>query len=89
MASQNICDNPRAMGLIDEWISSARPPQLPQESLSYESWGRMVGLSKTAVISYNGPPNTPLSRCEYIWQWADQYESTNMGTLKEYVMSRL
>ena len=49
--SQNICDDPRAMGLIDEWISSARPPQLPQESLSYESWGRMVGLSKTAVIS--------------------------------------
>lgn len=88
-SGQTICDNPRAMDLIDEWINNAHPPQLPGESLAYDPWGRLIGVSKTALLTYNGPPNTVLSRCEYVWQWAADLQSTNIGTLKEFVMGNL
>jgi hypothetical protein len=85
-----ICANPRALALMDEWLAAAVPPQKEGESLRYEAWGRLVGRSLTAVITVNGPPDTPLSRCEYLWQNAAQLNSTNgLGTLKEYVEKRL
>jgi len=85
-----ICANPRVLGLMDEWLAAAVPPQKEGESLRYEAWGRLVGRSLTATITVNGPPDTPLSRCEYLWSIAGHLNSTNgLGTLKEYVEKRL
>jgi hypothetical protein len=84
-----ICADPRTLGLMDEWLAAAIPPQKEGESLRYEAWGRLVGRSLTALITVNGPPDTPLSRCEYLWLHAAELTSTNgLGTLKEYVEKR-
>lgn len=85
-----ICANPRVLSLMDEWLGAALPPQKEGEALRYEAWGRLVGRSLSATITVNGPPDTPLSRCEYLWSIAAQLNSTNgLGTLKEYVEKRL
>jgi hypothetical protein len=37
-----------------------------------------------------GPPDTPLTRCEWLWQHAAELRSTNgLGTLREYVEQRV
>ena len=83
-----ICDDPRTQSIMDEWLARAIPPQKPGESLRYESWGRLVGRTLTNVITAPYPPDTHLTRCEYLWQHASQLRSTNLGTLKEYVEQR-
>lgn len=83
-----ICDNPRTLAIMDEWLARAIPPQKPGESLRYEAWGRLVGKSLTANNTVSGPPETRLTRCEWLWQYASQLRSTNLGTLKEYVEQR-
>jgi hypothetical protein len=83
-----ICNDPRTLSIMDEWLARAIPPQKPGESLRYEAWGRLVGQSLTANIKSAGPPDTHLTRCEFLWQQASQLKSTNMGTLKEYVEKR-
>ncbi len=83
-----ICDDPRTLSIMDEWLATAIPPQKPGESLRYESWGRLVGRSLTATITVSGPPDSPLTRCQYLWQRAANLRSTNRGTLKEYVEQR-
>lgn len=83
------CSNPRLLPLMDDWLQNARPYQQAGESLRYESWGRVVGTSSSSVISVNGPPTTNLTRCEWLWQYADQLESQDLGTLKNYVLRRL
>lgn len=83
-----ICDDPRTLSIMDEWLARAIPPQKPGESLRYEPWGRLVGRSLTANVTVSGPPDTPLTRCKYLWQHASQLRSTSLGTLKEYVEQR-
>jgi hypothetical protein len=84
------CADPRTMGIMDEWLSRAIPPQKPGESLRYEAWGRLVGDSLTAHLRVNGPPDTRLSRCDWLWQYAADMRSTNgLGTLRSYVEQRL
>jgi len=86
--SSGICDYPGILRIMDEWLAQAIPPQKPGESLRYESWGRIVGQSLSANLTVNGTPNTTLSRCEWLWEMAAGLQSTNLGTLKEYVEKR-
>ena len=65
------------------------PPQRKGESLRYEPWGRLVGRSLSATLKVPGPPDTRLSRCEYLWQNAAQLQSTNLGNLRDYVNARI
>jgi hypothetical protein len=44
-----ICDDPQTLAVMDEWLARAVPPQEPGESLRYESWGRVVGTSRSVV----------------------------------------
>jgi hypothetical protein len=75
---------------MDEWLTRAVPPQQPGESLRYEPWGRLVGRSVTAEIRAPSPPDTPLTRCQWLWQYAGGMRSTNgLGTLRDYVLQRL
>jgi hypothetical protein len=87
-AAGGICDDPAVLAIIDDWLRTAIPPQKAGESLRYERWGRMVGRSLTATINAPNPPDTHLSRCNYLWQRADSLRSTNIGTLREYVENR-
>ena len=87
--SGGICDDPRTLAIMDEWLARAIPPQQPGESLRYEAWGRRVGRSLTAINTVSGPPDTRLTRCEYLWQYASKLFSSNgLGTLREYVERR-
>jgi hypothetical protein len=83
--NSGICDDPRILQIMDEWLSQAIPPQEPGQSFRYESWGRLVGQSRSANVTENIPPTTTLSRCEWLWEMAAGLQSTNLGTLKEYV----
>lgn len=84
-----ICGDPRTLSIMDEWLATAIPPQKPGESLRYEAWGRLVGKSLSATLTVSGPPDTSLSRCEYLWLHAPELQSTNgLGTLKEFVEKR-
>ena len=74
---------------MDQWLAAAIPPQQPGESLRYDPWGRLVGQSLGSTITAPSPPDTTLTRCEYLWARADQLQSTNLGTLKEYVDQHL
>ena len=66
------------------------PTEHPDDRLRYESWGRLVGVTQSTVLTVSGPPTTSLSRCEYVWQFAKIMQSTNgLGTLEEYVLARL
>ena len=89
--SRGICDDPRTQTIMDEWLGSANPGenQTPGYKLRYESWGRLVGTSPTANINAPNPPDTDLSRCEWLWRQAANLRSTNLGTLREYVKRRL
>jgi hypothetical protein len=43
-----------------------------------------VGRSLTAINTVSGPPDTRLTRCAYLWQYASQLLSSNgLGTLRE------
>jgi protein gp37 len=85
-----ICSDPRALAIMDEWLARAIPPQRPGESLRYESWGRLVGRSLTATVTVPGKPDTPLTRCEYLWVNSPNLTSTSgLGTLRQYVEQRL
>jgi LCCL domain-containing protein len=88
-AIRGICDDPKTLVLMDQWLSQAIPPQRKGESLRYEPWGRLVGRSLSATLTVPGPPDTRLSRCEYLWQHAAQLQSTNLGTLRDYVNARI
>ncbi len=87
-AAGGMCDDPRTLAIMDEWLGRALPLQSEGESLRYESWGRLIGRSKSATITVPGPPDTRLSRCEYLWQYAAQLQSTNLGNLRDYVTAR-
>lgn len=83
------CSNPRLLQIMDEWLLQAKPIQKSGESLRFEPWGRVVGISNSSVITVNGPPTTHLTRCEWLWQYAGEMESQNLGTLRNFVLSKL
>lgn len=88
-ATANVCADPRTLGLMDQWLRSANPPQREGDSLRYEPWGRLVGQTATAFVNVSGPPDTRLSRCEWLWTYARSMGSTNAGTLYDFLVSRL
>lgn len=86
--ARGMCDDPKTLVIMDEWLSRAMPPQREGESLRYEAWGRLIGRSQSATITAPEPPETRLSRCEYLWEHAAELRSTNLGTLRDYVNAR-
>ena len=85
-----ICSNPKTLQIMDDWLLRAVPPQGPKDRLKYEEWGRLVGETQTNTLGVSGPPDTRLTRCEYLWEQSNKLESTNgMGSLKEYVLKRI
>jgi hypothetical protein len=50
-------------------------------------WSMVITVPDTAPPP-PGPPDTRLTRCEYLWQQAARLRSTNLGTLQEYVEQR-
>jgi hypothetical protein len=75
---------------MDEWLARAVPPQKPGDSLRYEPWGRLVGTTRSATITAPNPPDTSLSRCEWLWQGSPSLRSSNgLGTLREHLEQRL
>src|SRR5262249_26568614 len=65
-ATGGLCADPRALALMDQWLAAAIPPQQPGESLHYDPWGRLVGRTLTNTITAPSPPDTTLTRCEYL-----------------------
>jgi len=86
-----ICDNPQTISMMDEWLRGANPVenQSPGYNLRYEPWGRLIGTSPSANLTAPNPPDTDLTRCEWLWKQAANLRSTNLGTLKEYIERRL
>ena len=85
------CADPRTLATMDQWLASANPPenQRPGWSVRYEAWGRLVGNTPTNTLAVNGPPDTRLSRCEWLWSISTSLRSTNLGTLRDYLQDRL
>ncbi len=91
-SGRDICANPRTQAIMDEWLSLANPPnnQLPGWNVHYDTWGRLVGSSPSAILT--GLPqgvDTRLSRCEYLWSIAAALNSTNIGTMRSYLEQKL
>lgn len=63
--------------MMDEWLARAILSQAPNNSLRYEAWGRMVGRARSANVTVPGFPDTRLTRCEWLWQYASQLYSMN------------
>lgn len=85
-----ICSDPRTLAAMDEWLNRAIPPQNDGDRLRYDPWGRQVGSTSSATIRTSGPPDTSLSRCDWLWQYSSSLRSSNnLGTLREYVSQRL
>jgi hypothetical protein len=85
-----ICSNPKTQQIMDDWLLLAVPPQGPKDRLRYEEWGRLVGETPTNTLRVSGPPDTRLTRCEYLWEQSNKLESTNgMGSLKDYILKRI
>jgi hypothetical protein len=86
-----ICDNPRALVVMDEWLARAVPlPSGPGYSLRYDPWCRPNGQTPTAYLSSPNPPDTAFTRCEYLWFVCGEKPSANgLGTLREYLLKNL
>ena len=85
-----ICSDPRTLAAMDEWLNRAIPPQNSGDNLRYDPWGRQVGSTSTSTIRTSGQPDTPLSRCDWLWQYSSTLRSSNnLGTLRDYVSQRV
>jgi hypothetical protein len=87
-----ICADPRTQAVMDQWLSRANPPDntRPGWNVHYDSWGRLVGRTPSTTLT--GLPqgiDTKLTRCEYLWSIAASLNSTNLGTLRDYLHNRL
>ena len=90
--SSHICDQPGAADAVDDWLRHAAPP--PPSGLAeyrdarYDEWGR---LRPTTARTPAMPPDTDLSRCQWIWARSDARfaGSLNLGSLDAYVVQRL
>jgi hypothetical protein len=85
-----ICDDPRTLAIMDEWLARAIPLENQRQGyyLRYEAWGRLVGRTPSNSITVNGSPDTRMSRCEWLWYYSAGLRSTNLGTLSVYVQRR-
>jgi hypothetical protein len=88
-APGGFCANPKVLTIMDQWLAQATPIQPPCSHLRYEQWGRVVGQSCTAMVTASAKPDTSLDRCDWLWQLAPQENSSNLGTLKDYVDKNL
>lgn len=89
-SSGGPCADPRTQAVMDEWLGRAVPPQPAGSALRYEAWGRMVGRSNSANVTVNGPPDTSLSRCEWLLRQAGTLRSVNgLGTLRQYLAGNI
>jgi hypothetical protein len=81
------CADPRTLARMDEWLARADPPENLQRgwSVRYEPWGRIVGRSPSNSIAVSGPPDTSLTRCQWLLARAASLNSTNLGTLAAYL----
>jgi hypothetical protein len=87
--ASGICGDSGTLAIMDEWLARAIPPQRPGDRLRYDAWGRLVGSTQSAVIAAAAPPDTRMTRCEWLWYYSPGLEATNgLGTLREYVESR-
>ncbi len=85
-----ICQNPRTEQLMNDWLSRAIPRQKPGASLRYDCWGRAVGQATTGVITANQNPDTDgRVRCDYLRDHSHLYESSNLGTMRQYLDENL
>ena len=85
-----ICQDPRTEQLMNDWLSRAVPPQKPGSSLRYDCWGRAVGLAATGRITANQNPDTDgRVRCDYLRDHSHLYESSNLGTMRQYLDNNL
>ncbi len=84
-----VCSDPRTEQLMNEWLSRAIPPQAPGASLRYDCWGRAIGQARTGVITANQRPDTDgRTRCNYLLDHSHLYHSSNMGTMRDYLISQ-
>jgi hypothetical protein len=85
--ASGICEDPNTLPVMDQWLANANPVQNQQPgwAVKFEAWGRIVGTTPTTTISYNGPPQTPMPRCEWLRFYSKELRSTNLGTLFEYL----
>jgi len=71
---------------MNEWLSRAILPQKPGSNLRYDCWGRAVGRAATGTITANQNPDTDgRLRCKYLFDHSHLYQSTNLGTMREYL----
>jgi hypothetical protein len=86
-----ICDNPRTLAIMDEWLARAVPlPAGPGYSLRYDPWCRPNGQTPTATLRSPNRPDTDLPRCDYLWYNCGEKPSANgLGTLREYLLKNL
>lgn len=87
---QMLCEDPRVQDIMDEWLRNAIPARDPK--LRFNKYALMVGENDSSRITDAGhkPDNAQgIPRCVYLWDYARSTKSTNMGTLEEYVLSRL
>ena len=88
--ASDLCDNPRTQILMDEWLNRAIPPHKPGENVSYDPWGRVYGTFLTTIVyKPTQKPDTQLDRCNWLLHYWTELTSTNIGTLKDYVLNRL
>ena len=88
-APGGFCANPKVLTIMDQWLAQAIPIQPACSHSRYEAWGRVVGQSCTAMVTAPAKPDTSLDRCDWLWQLAPQENSSNLGTLKDYVDKNL
>lgn len=77
-----ICFDPGTLVIMDEWLQEALPLQRAEEALRYDPWGRVARTGPAP------PPQTRLSRCDWLWYHSTRLRSANLGTLREYVDKR-
>lgn len=85
-----ICDDPRTIGFMDEWLSRAVPTR--DGSYRFDPWARLVGSSTTTRVGPHSMPPTGYNwstRCIWLKNEAWISRSRNLGTLGDYVTKRL
>ena len=85
-----ICADPRTIGFMDEWLANAIP--LKEGNYRFDSWARVIGEDEATRVGNIGLPVDPYTwatRCDYLLSVAKSKDSRNLGTLWDYVMSRL
>jgi hypothetical protein len=87
---RGLCADPRTLPIMDEWLANAIPA--PSGNYRFDSWARIIGENTgTSVRNVNQPvdPYIWATRCDYLLSVAARLQSRNLGTMLDYVRSRL